>query len=86
MHCIARAFEGAPLSRSVASVGNGFAYIAKPSALAEAACPDEIGVAFPLSDLFVYDDSLMDELESAFESGQIKRLDGLWASARPLPL
>jgi hypothetical protein len=86
MFCIAMAYGKEPLKRLVTEVAHGIAYIAKPSALELSERPDEVGVGFPLVDLYEYDPSLMDDLVEAYQAGKNDCLDSLWRKARPLPL
>lgn len=77
---------GERLVRSLVAVGRRVGYIGKPSIDDAVNTDPSEGVGFPLTNLFQFDAKLLDALTSAFESGDVKRLEDLWGRAKPLPL
>jgi hypothetical protein len=86
MLCIARDYAGHALQREVVAVSGRVAYIVKPSGLEARDDQDEAGVAFPLTDLFAPDDSLLDNLKRAELAADSTATARLWSEARPLPI
>lgn len=86
MYCIARAFTDKPLRRSVVEVRGQGAYIVEPSYVNSVQDDSDVGVMFPLTDLFRFDEGLLDELVSAYDSHDRTSLKRLWNRAEPLPI
>lgn len=86
MYCIARAFMDKPLRRAVVEVRRSGAYVVEPSYVNSVRDDSDIGVMFPLTDLFRFYEGLLDELVSAYDSYDRTSLKRLWNRAEPLPL
>ena len=79
---IARASADRPLIRIVMGVGRGVVYLANPASLDSIRSGQSRPVAFPASDVFIYDDGLAGRLLRAWDTDGEVSTD-LWGEAVP---
>ena len=83
MRVIAKAYGDRPLDRVAVGWDKKVAYIAAQS-VADAMADGELGgVGFPKECVFLFDPSLFESLQRAWQAGDVGELRRLWSQAEP---
>lgn len=81
MRVIAKAYGDEPIVRDVIFSNKRLAYLVKNDDDSPVVDDGVSGVGFPLDCIFRFDGALVTDLESAWESGNHRRLAELWSIA-----
>lgn len=81
---IAMAYGLRPLDRIAVQEDDGLVYVVNPERDFAAVERERLGVGFPREFVFEEDANLFAALTEAYESGDSRRLESLWRTARPV--
>jgi hypothetical protein len=83
--CIARAYDDAPLCRTVVGVYRRLVYIAEPSTRVAGELRGKGAVGFNHEFVFEFDNALFDRLSDAYRRDDRFALGALWGQATKIP-